>query len=93
MKTDHTTVDKELLESFRRVIKKSWETANNARRLLARNDNNDFREQIIDTARASGHCDIWMTVFQDDDDMCRRLIQTFLIGNIRDSKTGSYDRV
>ena len=79
--TDHTTIDKGVLESFRMGTKRSWETANNAKRLLARNDNdnNDFREQIIETAQASGYYGIWMIVFQDDDDMCRRLIKSFLL--------------
>lgn len=40
-------------------------------------NNNDFREQIIDTAKVKGFWSIWMTVFHDDADMCRRLIQTF----------------
>ncbi len=79
MKTDSTTIDKEVLEAFQMETKRSWKAANNARKLLARNNNNDFREQIIGTARASGYCGIWMIVFQDDDDMCRRLIRTFLL--------------
>lgn len=51
--------------------------ANRAKKRLERNDNEDFKEQIIDTARSKGCWGVWMTVFKDDADMLDRLIRAF----------------
>lgn len=40
---------------------------------LARYDNDDMRDQIVDTADASGHINVWIEVFGDDPDMVQRL--------------------
>lgn len=57
--------------------KEAWDIAERAKSRLSRNDNDDFREQITDTAFANGFWSIWMTVFQDDADMRRRLMEAF----------------
>lgn len=54
-----------------------WNIAQRARERLQRNNNEDFREQIVETALGHGYWSIWMTVFSNDTDMCRRLIQAF----------------
>lgn len=36
-----------------------------------------MREQIVDTATATGFFSIWMSVFKDDSDMLQRLLQAF----------------
>jgi hypothetical protein len=36
-----------------------------------------MREQIIDTATSTGFWSVWMSVFQDDNDMKKRLIEAF----------------
>jgi uncharacterized protein (TIGR02646 family) len=57
--------------------KESWEIAQLAKKRLTRNDNQDFRDQIIETAQAKGFWSIWKTVFKDDADMSQKLIQVF----------------
>ncbi|MGC1374850.1 MAG: hypothetical protein WA821_01420 [Anaerolineales bacterium] len=48
--------------------------AERARVGLQASDNTWFREQIVDTARAKGFWSVWLTVFENDADMCNRLI-------------------
>ncbi len=57
--------------------RESWDIAERAKERLARNYNEDFKEQIIDTAYAKGFWSVWMTVFKDDADMLDRLIRAF----------------
>lgn len=54
-----------------------WDIAERAKERLARNYNEDFKGQIIDTACAKGFWSVWMTVFKDDADMLDRLIRAF----------------
>jgi hypothetical protein len=57
--------------------KEAWDIAVRSRRRLANTDNNDFREQIVDTALANGFWSVWMTVFKDDADMLNRFLDAF----------------
>lgn len=47
------------------------------RQLLQRNDSTAMRETLIDNAMGWGGFGIWFEVFQDDADMCLRLIKAF----------------
>ena len=60
-----------------------WQLAKLKRDALARNNNNDFREALVDLAKQSGFFGIWMAAFQNDSDMRRRLIEAFT-GTARD---------
>jgi len=55
----------------------TWDKAQRALRHLQRHDTPQMREQIVDTAMASGFWSVWMTVFERDSDMLRRFIQIF----------------
>jgi uncharacterized protein (TIGR02646 family) len=57
--------------------KESWEIAQRAKERLFRNNNDDFREQIKENALSQGFWSIWMTVYEDDPDMRKRLIEAF----------------
>lgn len=57
--------------------KEAWEMAERARTRLARCNNDDMKDQIIETVQAKGYWSIWMTVFEDDPDMLQRLINAF----------------
>ncbi len=57
--------------------KEAWDIAVRSRSRLANNDNDDFRDQIVDTAMANGFWSTWMTVFKDDSDMLSRFLQAF----------------
>lgn len=60
-----------------------WKLAQLKREALARNDNIDFRETLVDLAKESGFFSIWMAAFHDDPDMRRRLVEAY-IGTARD---------
>jgi uncharacterized protein (TIGR02646 family) len=51
-----------------------WKLATLKREVLARNNNEDFRETIAELAKAEGFFSIWMSVFEDDPDMRRRFV-------------------
>ncbi len=51
-----------------------WDMAERAKERLERNDSVDFRDQIAETAFAKGFWSVWMTVFEDDSDMKKRLM-------------------
>lgn len=53
------------------------EIAKRSKERLQRNNYDDFKEQIVDTAKASGFWSVWMTVFKDDSGMKQRLIDSF----------------
>lgn len=55
----------------------TWRKANCALRRLEQNDITELREQIVDTALATGLFSIWWTVFSADADMRRRLRHAF----------------
>lgn len=57
--------------------REAWDNAERAKKRLSQNDIDELREQIVETAQANGYWSIWMTVFEDDPDMCRRLIEAF----------------
>ncbi|WP_422134565.1 MULTISPECIES: HNH endonuclease [unclassified Endozoicomonas] len=52
-----------------------WHIAQRARQRLQRNDNEDFRDQVVETAVGHAYWSIWMTVFANDSDMLNRLIR------------------
>ncbi|KKC98720.1 HNH endonuclease [Photobacterium halotolerans] len=52
----------------------TWQEAKLSKADLAEADLPAMRRQIIRTAKAKGYWSIWMTVFSDDPDMLRRLI-------------------
>ena len=57
--------------------REAWDMAVRSKGRLSRNDSGDFREQIIETAVANGFWSAWMTVFESDADMLKRLIVAF----------------
>ncbi len=58
--------------------KTAWKYAKHSKLRLSDDEENDrIKEQIVETALASGHWSIWMTVFKDDVDMLRRLSRAF----------------
>lgn len=57
--------------------RKAWDKAVLKRSQLAKNGNATFRETIVELAQATGYWSVWMTVFCDDEDMLKRLIEAF----------------
>lgn len=56
----------------------TWRKANDALRRLSQNDTVELREQIVDTAIATGLFSIWWTVFASDGNMRSRLRGAFV---------------
>lgn len=54
-----------------------WKLAELKRDALTRNNNNDFREALVDLAKESGFFSIWMAAFHDDSDMRSRLVDAY----------------
>lgn len=54
---------------------KNWALAVRKREALKKNDSADFRETISELAVASGFFGVWCSVFVDDKDMRRRLVE------------------
>ncbi len=78
-------VEKQPSDRDKRYLEREekWELANRKREALRRNDNDDYREALVDLAKQSGFFGIWMTVFHDDPDMRRRFVEAF-VGTARD---------
>ncbi|BBO87500.1 HNH endonuclease [Desulfosarcina ovata] len=57
--------------------REAWDIAVESKSDLVNNDTPEMRRQIIRSATARGYWSIWMTVFEDDADMRRRLIEGF----------------
>jgi uncharacterized protein (TIGR02646 family) len=57
--------------------KDRWGLAKSSRERLQKKDSPELREQIIETALGRGGFGIWFTVFSDDEDMRRRLVEAF----------------
>ncbi|MDD2759371.1 MAG: HNH endonuclease [Methylomonas sp.] len=55
----------------------AWQIAEWARQDLDRDSSEAMRNRIKETATTIGFWSVWMTVFQDDADMRRRLIEAF----------------
>lgn len=53
----------------------AWDKAKRALERLGRTDNDDMREQIVETATANGYWSVWLTVFSNDADMRKRFIE------------------
>lgn len=70
--------DKQPADRDKRYLdrEEKWKLAKLKRDALARNDNVDFREVLVDLAKESGFFSIWMAAFHDDPDMRRRLVET-----------------
>lgn len=60
-----------------RYRRTAYERAMRAKENLTEFDNPPMREQIVDTAVATGFFSVWMSVFQHDADMLLRLIHAF----------------
>jgi hypothetical protein len=56
----------------------TWRKAHDALRRLSQNDTVELREQIVDTALATGLFSIWWTVFAADGNMRSRLRAAFV---------------
>lgn len=54
-----------------------WDIAQYLRGILATQDTVDTRQNILKIALSHGFWSVWMTVFTDDVDMRRRLIEAF----------------
>lgn len=55
-----------------------WEIALEAKReIVAAPNNSALRRATVNLAHSNGFFSIWMTVFVDDPDMCRRLVDAF----------------
>lgn len=61
----------------------NWKLAQDMRVRLKRNDNEDYREALVNLAKTSGFFSIWIAAFDDDPDMRRRLVETH-VGTARD---------
>jgi len=57
--------------------RETWDIAVRSKERLSRNNTDDFREQIVETATGHAYWSVWMTVFQDDPDMRRRFTHAF----------------
>lgn len=68
-----------LVKLERRMIDRfeKWDTAQKQFTKLQKEDTPIVRSLIVDTARASGHFSVWMTVFASDSDMLLRFIEAF----------------
>jgi uncharacterized protein (TIGR02646 family) len=73
----------------------AWAKAERAKFNLSRLPIDEMREQIIDTATSTGFWSVWMTVFADDVEMRRRLIDAFCgtSKNCFDENTQSVQRI
>ncbi|WP_175073858.1 retron system putative HNH endonuclease [Terribacillus sp. AE2B 122] len=69
-----------------------WEVAIRALERLRRNDTNDFREQIVDTALGRGYFSIWMSVFVNDNDMLNKFVKAF-VGTANDCYDCDYNLI
>ncbi len=69
-----------------------WDIAERAKKRLERNDSVDLRDQIAETASAKGFWSIWMTVFENDSDMKKRLIDA-VPGTAEECWEGDYQPV
>lgn len=57
--------------------RETWDIAMRTKERLSRNNTDDFRAQIVETATGHAYWSVWMTVFQDDVDMLKRFIKEF----------------
>jgi uncharacterized protein (TIGR02646 family) len=57
--------------------KDRWDLASSSLKLLNNNNTEEMREYIVEIAYLNGYWSIWMTVFKDDQDMLKRLIERF----------------
>lgn len=55
----------------------AWQNAEKRKNQLAEYDTSDRRNEIVEMALQRGFWSVWMTVFEDDVDMRRRLLSAF----------------
>jgi uncharacterized protein (TIGR02646 family) len=55
----------------------AWEIAVEAKTTLEHADTAEVRQLVVRNAQAKGYWSIWMTVFCDDEDIRRRLVESF----------------
>jgi len=79
-----TDRDKRYLER-----EEKWKLAQLKCVALANNDNDDFREALVDLAKQSGFFGIWMAAFHDDVDMRRRIVDAYA-GTAKDCFTADW---
>ena len=60
-----------------RLRRQAWKTAKQFHEFVLRHPNSDDRELVVQVALDIGFFSVWMTVFHDDEDMRRRLIEAF----------------
>ncbi|HDR8244678.1 TIGR02646 family protein [Bacillus thuringiensis] len=70
----------------------TWNVAQRSFDRLRRNDTEDFREQIVDTALGRGYFSIWMSVFVNDSNMLNRFVKAF-IGTAKDCYDCNYNLI
>ncbi|NNB55722.1 HNH endonuclease [Pseudomonas fragi] len=77
--------DKQPTDRDKRYLdrEEKWKLAQDMRVRLMRNDNDDYREALVNLAKESGFFSIWIAAFHDDADMRRRLVEAH-IGTARD---------
>lgn len=69
--------------------RETWDMATHVLERLHAKDSLEFRETIVNLAKAKGYWSVWMTVFADDKDMVRRFIERFQ-GTYRDCFNAEY---
>ena len=55
----------------------AWSVALQTAEFLEADDSDPMRTLAIEVAKGRGFWSVWLTVFNDDVDMCRRLINAF----------------
>jgi len=60
----------------RRWLKRmnAWSLAEQAKTWIGENDSDQIRSMAVELAKGIGFWSVWFTVFRDDIDMCKRLI-------------------
>ena len=57
--------------------KEAWERASRSLKRLNINNTEEMRQEIVEHAYSKGYWSTWMTVFKDDKDMLKRLVERF----------------
>jgi len=57
--------------------KEAWERALDSLRRLSINNTEEMRQEIVEHAYSKGYWSTWITVFKDDKDMLKRLVERF----------------
>ncbi|WP_223592643.1 HNH endonuclease [Neobacillus bataviensis] len=87
--SDELSENPEMKDTRWRSRRTALDKAERSYRHLMKNDTEEMRVQIVDTATSTGFFSIWMMVFQHDIDMRQRLFQAFP-GTSTDSFNSNY---